>query len=154
MTISIATILILCLVYFVARAYSSPTTYSLIFLSVIGSAIILFFIGCVISYPVSIEINNENIILKKLSGKLIIPIKEITTIERRSNFGFDSKKFGSGGFFGFNGFFVNDAIGKYTGYVTNQNNIFWVITENKKYTFNCDEPDKFISLIKSKMNHD
>ncbi|MCC8088364.1 MAG: PH domain-containing protein [Rikenellaceae bacterium] len=149
MTIVMGIILLLCLVSFGSRAYLNPTNYNVIFCSILTVLILAFAIGCIIYSPRYLTVDKNNITIKKLSGKITIPVNEITTIERRTNLGFDSKKFGSGGFFGYNGYFVNDAVGRYTGYVTDQHKIFWVITPRKKYTLSCDDPDRFVSLVKN-----
>lgn len=114
-----------------------------------------FTIGFTIAHsPLYLRINDHNIFLKKIYGKVIIDFSEIKSIDL-FNSNFDIRMFGSGGFFGFIGIFSNDKYGWYRSYVGNPKQSFLIVTKNsKKYVFSCEKSEDIISIVKKHIKNE
>ena len=96
--------------------------------------------------PIKYEVNDHNLIIRRLVGDVKISLKEIITAER-----IDSGKtswawriFGVGGLFGYYGKFTNTQLGSMTWYATRRDKIVLVKTKTgKKIILTPDEPEKF-----------
>ncbi|MDR0799336.1 MAG: PH domain-containing protein [Dysgonamonadaceae bacterium] len=121
-------------------------------LSIIVFAIPVLCIYCICNIPRFIEINEKELVLKKLWGKLIIDIDTITDVECYKPNKSDLRLFGSSGFFGYTGLFWNADIGKYRVYIGNISQAFLIHTEcNKIYVFSCTDRNLVINAIKNKI---
>lgn len=99
--------------------------------------------------PMSIELNDTEMVLHKLIGSLHIPFDKITEIEPFETDGTEVRLCGSGGFLGYTGLFYNKKLGRYHSYVGWYKQAFLVCTENnKKYVFSCENRELIISTIK------
>ncbi|MDR0811808.1 MAG: PH domain-containing protein [Paludibacter sp.] len=126
--------------------YIEGTTW-LIKLSTVTIALVLLVCACYI--PRSVEVGEGSVKLQKFVGNISIPvseIQEIRTIAYRdiSN---SIRLFGSGGLFGYLGSFSNNALGKYTMYATDKNNLFLIRTADKTYVFSCNNSKELVELL-------
>lgn len=147
-TIGVIILLTIPTVHIWVKAAQAVNTVSLILLLVS----LMIFVGIIAAglarSPRYLTIDGESLIVKKNFGKITIKLSDITRIERRSSFDDAGKGFNTGGVFGILGKFDNCREGKYTALITNTSEMFWVMTESKKYTFSCDESDKLIAEVK------
>ena len=99
--------------------------------------------------PTSVTVDDENLILWQIKGDITIPISEI--VEVRQIFPDDMKdgvrRFGSGGLFGYLGWFENPRLGKFLMYATNKNNCFLVKDSRNTYVFSCVGSDVVVGTI-------
>lgn len=103
--------------------------------------------------PMSIELNDTEIVLHKLIGCLHIPLDKITKTEPFETDGSEVRICGSGVFLGYTGLFYNKKLGRYHSYVGCYKQAFLVCAENnKKYVFSCENRELIISTIKNKQN--
>lgn len=96
--------------------------------------------------PIFIRINNEKIQIKKPITSIEIPIAHIVSV-KKINIGEISnaiRTFGSGGFFGYVGYFKNDKYGKFLMYATERKNLVLIQTHDKSYVVSCRNPDILI----------
>jgi hypothetical protein len=111
--------------------------------------IILFF--TILFAPIRYSISPGEIIVHRLGPNIVIPIKNIISVMRvdEEDFYFSTlRMFGSGGFFGYYGWFWNNKLGMYKAYGTNKYNAVLIkIAGNKKILVSPDRPDEFMQLI-------
>jgi glucose uptake protein GlcU len=118
---------------------------------IIASCILFICIYCVLETPRSIEINENEIILHKLMGKLVIALNMITNIEPYKPDKSEIRLLGSGGFWGFTGIFWNANIGKYRAFVGDFSQAFLIQTLDRKiYVLSCDNPAEIIEYVNNK----
>jgi hypothetical protein len=103
----------------------------------------------VLNAPLSITLNDSQLVLKKILGKTVIKYNHIDSISPYVRDGSDIRVFGSGGFCGYVGIFSNRKIGKYIAYVGDPKQSFLVKTKNgKKYVFSCENVEIVIDTVK------
>ena len=96
----------------------------------------------------NVQIDNEYLVVKKMCGKLVIPISEISEVGRKKKLMYDIRLFGIGGLFGYIGLFRGNDIGRYCAYVNNGNNAFYIKkSDGKCYVVSCNQVDQVLSLL-------
>ncbi len=103
---------------------------------------------CFAYTPIYIEVTEDALFIKRLIGTVVIHRKDIMAINAyKSNCAV--RKFGSGGLFGYLGWFYTGEIGNYFSYTTDENNQILIITKHRKYVISCERREellrKFIS---------
>jgi hypothetical protein len=120
---------------------------TLSFLPLVVLIITLFYL------PLKIFVDDENIYIDQVKGKITIRAKNITEIRRYTEA--DSKNtirtFASGGLFGYLGKFENPQIGNFQMYATDTENRILIRTDNKTYVISCNSPDVLIEAIRRKI---
>ena len=88
--------------------------------------------------PLSLTIDAQGVVLKRVVGSLKIPASEIVEMRKVSPEEFKGaiRIAGSGGFCGLIGRFRNSRLGNFTLNITEQRNLIMVRTAKKKYIFN------------------
>ena len=117
------------------------------------AVLILILVSMIIPFSLqlrNIEIDNNNIVINKMIGKIVIPKDEIVSVTRKNGMMSDIRVFGSGGYFGYLGIFRDKNKEKYYAYVNNGNNMIMISTKDKRYVVNCDNFDKVIATLKKK----
>lgn len=102
---------------------------------------------CAMMAPMTVSFDDSAFVLHKLIGKIQISCDTILEIGEYEPGTGELRIFGSGGFLGFTGLFWNKQFGKYWSYVGCYKQAFYIITENKKYVFSCENRDAIISAI-------
>lgn len=100
--------------------------------------------------PLYIKINDEQLQIRKPVTSIKIPIEDIVlikkiTIKEISN---AERLFGSGGFFGYVGYFRNNTFGKFIMYSTEKINLIQIKTHDKIYVISCRNPELLLSKMK------
>ncbi|MDR0830565.1 MAG: PH domain-containing protein [Prevotellaceae bacterium] len=114
--------------------------------------LIAFALGFVFIAPVSIQITEGHILLKRVLGKIVIYFDNIESITPHKFSKYDIRVFGSGGYGGYLGIFSNAQIGKYSTYVGDFSQAFLVQLKNgKNYVFSCENRDLVIETINNKI---
>lgn len=98
-------------------------------------------------WPRSITVGDGRLTLSKGIGRLSLPLKDITAIERASGFGFDIRLFGSGGVLGYTGWFLNAKAGRYMSYVGEYSDAFLVRTAGRNYVTSSERPDELVAAV-------
>ncbi|MDR3286056.1 MAG: PH domain-containing protein [Prevotellaceae bacterium] len=104
--------------------------------------------------PTKISVDDKNLIVNQIKGKIEIPINEILEIRaiKTGDLSNNIRTFGSGGLFGYLGKFENPQFGNYQMYVVNKKNLFVLKTQNGKiYVFSCKNPEKLIQVINNQI---
>jgi hypothetical protein len=104
--------------------------------------------------PLSMSLNQSELVLKKVIGKIRIPYHQIVTIEP-FKFTNDIRIFGSGGFCGYIGIFSNSEKGRYFSCIGKVKQSFFIVTKSgKKYAFSCENAPFVIETIKKLIQHE
>lgn len=131
------TIVVLALVGFVFFNFGSSNNSIFFFVSFI------VLLGTFAYMPVYIEVTQDALIVKRVLGSLVIHRKDIESIGLcPSQFGF--RKFGSGGLFGYLGWFWNRDIGNYFSYSTDENSQILIVTPSRKYVISCENREELL----------
>ena len=78
---------------------------------------ILISVVFAINAPISVRLTPQYFELRKLVGRIRIEYTAITHVVRYKPSFWDMRVFGSGGFFGYIGFFQGNDIGRYSGFL-------------------------------------
>ncbi len=102
--------------------------------------------------PMSLKVSEDRLIICKLAGTKEIPFSEIEKIEPYKDYHSDIRLMGNGGFLGYTGLFRNKELGKYTAYVGNYSQAFYIRTKNRKmYVTSCEHREEVIRRIRQKL---
>lgn len=103
--------------------------------------------------PVRLSVNPEQVTIKRPFNTLDIPMKDIVEIKsiQKQSLKNSIRTFGSGGLFGYLGYFYNKELGNYTMYTTETENLILIRTNIKKYVLSCTKSEEFIDYIKDKI---
>lgn len=93
--------------------------------------------------PFYVEVTAEGLLIRRFFGSLLIARKDIESIGLY-HVQLSIRKFGSGGFFGYLGWFSNSEIGNYFSYSTDENNQILIITPTRKYLISCENKEELL----------
>ena len=99
--------------------------------------------------PTSVTVDDKNLILRQIKGDITIPISDIVEVRQicLDDMKDGVRRFGSGGLFGYLGWFENPRLGKFLMYATNKNNRFLVKDSHNTYVFSCVDSDVVVGTI-------
>lgn len=138
--VGIITLLVIGLFCFVVFKLQSEASYFIYtFLLIVNVVTIAY-------TPLYIEINENSLQIKRVFGSLVIPKVDIISV-RRAKASFGIRKFGSGGYFGYLGWFWNNSEGNYFSYSTDEQNQVMIQTATRKYIISCDNCDDLINRL-------
>ena len=113
---------------------------------------ILISVVFAINAPISVRLTPQYFELRKLVGRIRIEYTAITHVVRYKPSFWDMRVFGSGGFFGYIGFFQGDKIGRYSGFFADKNQAFLIRTKRGKlYVFSTEAPDRTVEELKKRI---
>ncbi|GEM55467.1 hypothetical protein B0A58_08605 [Flavobacterium branchiophilum NBRC 15030 = ATCC 35035] len=125
----------------------------------IVTAIILLFILTVMTIatlyykPKTIAIHDNEIIIKRPIGNVILKRTNIASIQilKKNDLKWSVRTFGIGGFFGYYGAFWNKKYGTMTWYLTRRNAMIMITTiSNSKILISPDQVDLFVTTYQKK----
>ncbi len=93
--------------------------------------------------PVYIEVTEDALLIKRVFGTVVIHRKDIIAINAYKSY-CSIRKFGSGGLFGYLGWFYNSEIGNYFSYSTDENSQILIITKQRKYVISCEKREELL----------
>ncbi|MDR1624398.1 MAG: PH domain-containing protein [Tannerellaceae bacterium] len=106
------------------------------------------FLAFMLSAPLSIALNDSQLVLRKVLGKIVINYSQISSVKLYTPESGDIRIFGSGGFCGYIGIFSSRKIGKYLSYVGDPKQAFLIRTKSgKNYVFSCENVAFVIEII-------
>lgn len=122
-------------------------------------SIVLIIIACIIIFtslyycPVSISIDvNALNINRLLSGSKTFKFADIEAVDTCYPSAGAIRLCGSGGFFGYWGYFSDILIGKYFGYYADRGQCFYIRLKNKKqYVISCADYIEIVNAIRKKI---
>lgn len=117
---------------------------------IMGTAIIAGLYYC----PISVEANRSEIKLYRLLAKpKVFAYKDVQAVDTCYPSAGGLRLCGSGGCFGYWGYFSDIMVGTYFGYYGSRSHCFLVKLKNgKQYILGCENPVAMVNHIKSFMN--
>ena len=114
------------------------------------SAFIVLCLTALIYMPLSISVKNGDLnIIRPLKIKSI-PLSSIESVKSISPTMAEKRICGSGGWFGYYGWFSEPSIGRYFAYYGKAFDCFLITLKNKKkYVLGCEAADEIVELIKA-----
>ena len=127
------------------------------FAALAAQSIVVAFLGAAViavSYaysPRGYEIAERSIIVRRLIGRVRIPLDDIRELRaaNRDDFRGCIRLWGNGGFFGYYGLFRTSKLGKCTWYVTNRANAIVLINAAKTVVLSPDNVESFLAAVRS-----
>lgn len=111
----------------------------------------VFIIYGIAMMPLNLKVCPEKIVLKRLFDTKSIPVDKIEEIRiiSKSEILKSIRICGSGGWFGYWGWFKNRSLGFYTMSATDLDKLILVCTDRKKYVLSCSHHIDFVEKVKS-----
>lgn len=102
--------------------------------------------------PHVLKLSDDKLTICKLVGVKEIPFSEIEKIEPYKDYHSDIRLMGNRGFLGYTGLFRNKELGKYTAFVGNYSQAFYIRTKNGKiYVTSSEQREEIIRQIRLKL---
>lgn len=102
--------------------------------------------------PQSIEATDKSLIIHRTFKDKAFAYSTIKSVERCMPSIGGLRLCGSGGFFGYWGYFTDIVIGNYFGYYGNRNQCILVkLTDGKQYVISCEQPDEMIYTVSAQL---
>lgn len=108
----------------------------------------LFLVG--LYMPLSVSAENDGIVVKRAFKKKMIPYDQIKDIKLCPPTMAERRLLGSGGFFGYWGWFRENDLGKYFAYYGKASDCFLVrLKDGSQYMLGCESPSEIVNRVKS-----
>lgn len=119
---------------------------------VVGALVVLCFTA-LCYMPLSISVKNGELNINRPLKIKSIPLSQITFVELYSPSMASRRICGSGGWFGYYGWFKAPSIGKYFAYYGKASDCFLVtLKDGKKYVLGCENPKDMVDYINKSVN--
>ncbi len=123
-------------------------------LYLIGACLILLCSMALLYMPISISVDDANLNINRSLRIKSIPLKEIKSVKLCPPTMAERRTCGSGGWFGYWGWFSEPSIGKYFAYYGKASDCFLVgLHDGKKYLLGCKDAPEIVEYINSKLSH-
>ena len=107
--------------------------------------VVLFYLY--ISQLISLEVDDEVVVIKRKKGSIVVPRDEILRVEPKKGFMSDMSLWGMNGLFGYIGWYYNNYLGKFYAVANNGNKMLAITTRERCYVVSCDDQQQFIGLF-------
>lgn len=124
----------------------SPSFYWIAFALVVFSYLLIF---SFLSQIVSVNVDDERVIIQKMLGQIVISRSDLLNVERFHRSKMDMNLFSFRGLFGSIGWFRNKALGTYFSMVKNDKLTVSLRTSRRCYVVSCDRCDELLTLLSS-----
>lgn len=119
--------------------------------------LVLIFIGLLsfslFYWPMSIDATDSALLIRRMVKTKVIPYSDILSVDRCYPSAGGLRLCGSGGFLGYWGYFSDIIIGSYFGYYGKRDQCILIrLKDDKQYVISCENPDKMLAFIESKIN--
>lgn len=119
----------------------------------IGACLILLCGMALLYMPMSISVNDKELSINRPFKIKSIPLKEIKSVKPCPPTMSALRICGSGGWFGYWGWFSEPSIGKYFAYYGKATDCFLItLKDGKKYLLGCEDSPTMVEYIKSKIS--
>lgn len=119
---------------------------------VIGAILILLCVAALFYMPFSISVNDTNLYINRSLKIKSIPLKEIKSVKLCPPTMTEKRICGSGGWFGYWGWFSEPSIGKYFAYYGKASDCFLIEQKNgKKYLLGCDDAPTMVEYLSERI---
>ena len=120
---------------------------------IIAAVLVIFSFVALFFMPLSLSVDEEALNINTSLRVKSIPLKEITSISLCPPTMSERRIFGSGGMYGYWGWFSEPSIGKYMAYYGKASDCFLVRRKDgKQYMLSCKDPLGMMEYINSKLS--
>lgn len=146
-SIIITAVVVIALIAGVATSRAKEESFILLFILVGLLLVSLYF------YPKSLEATKDSFIIHRGFSDKVIHYKDIIAVDRCYPSIGGLRLCGSGGFFGYWGYFTDIVIGNYFGYYGKRSQALLIRLKNgRQYVVSCAEPDEMLYTLTEKMH--
>ena len=119
---------------------------------ILGAIILLLCTSAIIYMPMSISVDDKYMSVNRSLWSKRIPLNEIASLALCSPTMGERRICGSGGWFGYWGWFSERDLGRYFAYYGKASDCFFVTLKNgRKYMLGCKDPQSIVDFISKKM---
>lgn len=113
-------------------------------------ALCICFLSALFYVPVAISVDDRRLRVHRLLFKKDIPLSDIESIRLCPPTMGERRLCGSGGFFGYWGWFSERDLGRYFAYYGKASDCFLVtLKSGRKYMLGCENPEKIVDFVRS-----
>lgn len=135
------------LIVLLVALYYSNDIWSI---SLISAVLVLLCASALFYMPLSVSVDDEYLCVNRSLRVKCIPLSEISSITLMQPTMAERRIMGSGGWFGYWGWFGESSIGKYFAYYGKASDCFLVKLKNGcQYVLGCENPDDIVSRVSS-----
>lgn len=118
------------------------------------AGVIIFLLLCVLIYmPLSISVNKTELNINRSFKIKTILLSDIKSVELCPPTIAERRICGSGGFFGYWGWFREKDLGKYFAYYGKVSDCFFIrLKDGRQYMIGCENPQSVVSCISAAIN--
>lgn len=139
----------LCLIVLLVCLYNCRNNWGV---WAIGICLVVLVISELFYMPLSVSVDNSELNVHRALRRKRIPLKDIKSVMLCPPTMAERRICGSGGFFGYWGWFKEPSIGKYFAYYGKASDCFLVeLKDGKKYLIGCSSPSEVVSYITSRL---
>ena len=123
-------------------------TRTILFAVAMGVPVIL--LTCVVFAPLGYVVDETGVVVNRIGPKVLILRSEIAEIRwlTKSDVGFSLRFWGSGGFFGFYGWFWSTRLGRHRAYITNAKELVLIqCHDGRKFLLSPSPADVFVATL-------
>ena len=118
-----------------------------------ATLLVVMIISGFIYMPVSIKVDDKRLSISRPLMSKNIPLSEIRRVRLSQPTMAENRIFGSGGFWGYWGWFSESTVGKYFAYYGKASDCFLVELKNgRKYMLGCVDPAEIVEYISDRIN--
>lgn len=119
----------------------------------IAGALVMLCAAALFYAPMSISVDDKSLNINRFLRIKTIPCTAIKSVELCPPTMAERRICGSGGWFGYWGWFKEPSIGKYFAYYGKASDCFLVkLRDGRQYLLGCENPTPIVEFIKSKIN--
>lgn len=148
-TMTVSTILLAFLCYMGYRSINKDDEFAM---WLYFGVTVFFCLMALLFAPLSISLSDTDLSIHRSFRIKNIPLTEISSVKLCPPTMAERRLFGSGGFFGYWGWFSEPSIGRYFAYYGKASDCFLVTLKNgKKYVLGCQDAPKMAEAIAGKI---
>jgi len=118
----------------------------------IGILLIIMITGAFFYMPLSISVDSKKVTVNFMLRRKHIPLNDIDSVKPCPPTMAEHRICGSGGWYGYWGWFSEPSIGKYFAYYGKASDCFLVeLKHRKKYMLGCKNPTQMVEYINSQL---
>lgn len=119
---------------------------------VISAAVVALLFGGLFYAPISVSVDDNELSVNRTLRKTMIPLADIKSVKLCPPTLAEKRICGSGGWFGYWGWFSEKDLGKYFAYYGKASDCFLVTLKNgKKYMIGCENPQSIVDAIQKRI---
>lgn len=121
---------------------------------ILFASIGIVFIGALYYSPVAVTVDRRKVTIRRLLTPKHIAVQDIARVSLFQST-MDVRISGSGGFFGYYGWFRNREIGKYFAYIGKWKDTFLIeLKSGRKYVVSCNQPEVIVKCIMDRLSEE